>query len=114
MTDTQFSKEMCVREDTCLLFKIDDQELVDEGDVVAGVVAMPDGQEDEGPGLAEQPVVEEAEPLVHVRHDPRVRVDVEAVDQLEGESNNFRIEKNNKIICFREPGVDIMILKMLS
>jgi hypothetical protein len=34
-----------------LFLKIDDEELVDEGDVVPGMVAMPDCQKDEGPGL---------------------------------------------------------------
>jgi hypothetical protein len=35
-----------------LFLKIDDQELVDEGDVVPGMVTMPDRQKDEGPGLS--------------------------------------------------------------
>jgi len=39
---------------------------VDEGDVVAGVVAVPDGQEDESSGLAHETVVQESEPLVDV------------------------------------------------
>ena len=58
---------------------------MDEGDVVAGVVAVPDGQEDESSGLAHETVVQESESLVDVWHDPRVRVDVEAVDQLKGD-----------------------------
>jgi hypothetical protein len=35
-----------------LFLKIDDQELVDKGDVVPGMVTMPDRQKDEGPGLS--------------------------------------------------------------
>ena len=56
---------------------------MDEGDVVARVVAVPDGEERQGSGLTEQTIVEE--PLVHVRHDPSIGVDVEAVNQLKWE-----------------------------
>jgi hypothetical protein len=65
-----------------LFLEIDDEELVNECDVVSRVVAVPDRQEDESSGLTHESVVEEPEPLVDVRHHPRVRVDVEAVDQL--------------------------------
>jgi hypothetical protein len=65
-----------------LFFEIDDEELVNECDVVSRVVTVPDRQEDEGSGLTHESVVEEPKSLVDVRHHPRVRVDVEAVDQL--------------------------------
>ena len=68
-----------------LFLKIDDQEFVNECDVVARVVAVPHGQEDEGSGLAHQAVVEETKPLVDVRHYPCVGIDVEAVNQLKTE-----------------------------
>ena len=58
---------------------------MDEGDVVARVVAVPDGKEHQGSGLTEQMIVEEPKPLVHVRHDPSIGVDVEAVNQLKWE-----------------------------
>ena len=46
---------------------------------------MPDGEERQGSGLTEQTIVEEPKPLVHVRHDPSIGVDVEAVNQLKWE-----------------------------
>ena len=67
-----------------LLFKVDDQKFVDESDVISGVVSVPHRQEHQSSGLAEEAVVEEPEPLVHVGHHPGVGVDVEAVDKLEG------------------------------
>ncbi len=58
---------------------------MNECDVVSRVVAVPDRQEDESSGLTHESVVEEPKPLVDVRHHPRVRVDVEAVDQLKND-----------------------------
>ena len=73
-----------------MFFEVDDQEFVNECDVVSGVVAVPDRQEDEGSCLAHESVVEESEPLVDIRQHPRVRVDVEAVDKL----------KKRKSVCW--------------
>ena len=58
---------------------------MDEGDVVARVVAVTDSEERQGFGLTEQMIAEEPKPLVHVRHDPSIGVDVEAVNQLKWE-----------------------------
>ena len=72
-----------------LLFEVDDQELVNEGDVVAGMVAVPDCQKDESSGLTQESIVQESKSFVDVGHDPRVRVDVEAVDQLKNKQKGF-------------------------
>lgn len=66
-----------------LLLQAHDEELVEEGDIVSGVVAVPDGQEDEHADLRVHAVVQELEALVDVVRHPGVRVDVERGDQLE-------------------------------
>ena len=51
------------------------------------MVAVPDGQEEEGADLGVHLVVQEAQALVHVVGGPSVRVDVERVDELERASS---------------------------
>ena len=51
-----------------LFLEVDDDELVEEGEIVAGVPAVPDGQEDEGAELTDVSVVHELQSLVHVVH----------------------------------------------
>ena len=80
-----------------LLLKVDDNELIEESKIVAGVPSVPDCQEDEGAELADVSVVEEPQSLVHIVHhlqhsvrtrwttdvtDPAVGVDVESLNVM--------------------------------
>lgn len=58
-------------------FEVNEQELHEECHVIAGVKAMPDGQEHQGSQMADVPIVEELESFVNVLEDPQVRLDVE-------------------------------------
>ena len=72
---------------TYLLLHGHGEEFVGKGDKVSGVVAVPDGQEEEGADLGVHLVVQEAQALVHVVGGPSVRVDVERVNELERASS---------------------------
>ncbi len=59
-----------------------DKELVEECDIVARVVAVPDRQEDQSAELAQVLVVQEPKTLVHVGQHPAVGIDIEGFDQM--------------------------------
>ncbi len=85
--DARVQKIAFLRENKCLPpphVSLDehDEELVCKRDVVAGVVPVPHGQEDERAQLAEVLVAQEPEPLVDVAEHPRVGVDVEGLDEV--------------------------------
>ena len=65
-----------------LLLHVDRHKFGEEGKMVAGVEAMPHRKEDQGRHLADDPVVHELEPLVHIAGGPAVRVDVERLDEV--------------------------------
>ena len=53
---------------TEIFLEVDDDELVEEGEIVAGVPAVPDSQEDQGAQLADVSVVHELQSLVDIVH----------------------------------------------
>ena len=53
---------------TELFLEVDDDELVEEGEIVAGVPAVPDSQENQGAQLTDVSVVHELQSLVNIVH----------------------------------------------
>jgi len=58
----------------------DDDELIEEGEVVARVPTVPQSKEHKGHTLTDYSTVEELESLVDIVHAPVVRVDIEGSD----------------------------------